>query len=134
MSVFPPTTHLVLAESFMPLQYEIACIVLTALFFFAFSVAREPRGWRRLFQSMFSTSANFSVNKNKVIDESLKRYGIVIAMAILMVDVGLFVWGVTYRSRKSMENMSQEDWLRYNEIQKIQGNNGAAGARKAVGE
>jgi len=123
-----------IADTFMPLAYEIACIVLTALFFFAFSVAREPRGWRRLFQSMFATNTNFSVNRNKVIDESLKRYGIVIAMAILVVDVGLFVWGVTDRSRKSIENMSAEDIMKLNEIQKIHGAGGSAGARKAVGE
>ena len=121
-------------DSFMPLQIEIACIVLTALFFFTFSVAREPRGWRRLFQSMFSTSADFSVNRNKVIDENLKRYGIVIAMIVLVMDVALFVYGRTDRARKSMENMTQEEWLRYNEYQKIQGNQGAEGARKAVGQ
>lgn len=129
-----PDMHFLLADAIMPLKYEIACIVLTALFFFAFSVAREPRGWRRLFQSMFSSSADFSVNRNKVIDESLKRYGIVVAMAILVLDVGLFVWGVTYRSRKSMQSMSQEEWLRYNEYQKIQGGQGAAGARKSVSQ
>lgn len=121
-------------ESFMPLKIEIACIVLTALFFFTFSVAREPRGWRRLFQSMFSTSADFSVNRNKVIDENLKRYGIVIAMIVLVMDVALFVYGRTDRARKSMESMTQEEWLRYNEYQKIQGNQGAEGARKAVGQ
>ncbi len=118
----------------MPLPYQIACIVLTALFFFAFSVAREPRGWRRLFQSMFATSADFSVNKNKVIDENLKRYGIVVAMAILVLDVGLFVWGVTARNRKSLQNMTQEQIMRLNEIQKISGSQGSSGARRAVGE
>ena len=118
----------------MPLPYQIACIVLTALFFFSFSVAREPRGWRRLFQSMFATSADFSVNRNKVIDENLKRYGIFIAMAILVLDVSLFVWGVTYRNRMSMQNMTQEQMMRLNEIHKINGAQGSSGARRAVGE
>lgn len=120
------------AVQFMPLSYQIACIVLTALFFFAFSVAREPRGWRRLFQSMFATSSGFSVNKNKVIDESLKRYGIVIAMVILVADVGLFVWGVTERNRKALENMDNASFQKLMEIQKIQGQNGSAGARSSI--
>lgn len=82
-----------------PLQLQIACIVLTALFLWSFSVAREPRGWRRLFQSMFSKSESFSVNKNKVIDESLKRYGIFVAMIILVADVTCFVMMVTHPLR-----------------------------------
>ena len=60
----------------IPIHYQIACVILTALFIWSFSIAREPRGWRRLFQSMFSKSETFSVNKNKVIDEALKRYGL----------------------------------------------------------
>ncbi len=125
----PPTIESVLLADapFMPLPYQIACIVLTALFFFSFSVAREPRGWRRLFQSMFATSADFSVNKNKVIDESLKKYGIVVAMIILVADVSLFVWGVTARSRNALDNMSAADRMRLMDVQKIQGSQGSSG-------
>jgi predicted phosphohydrolase len=101
-----------------PIEYQIACIVLTALFLWSFSVAREPRGWRRLFQSMFSKSDNFSVNKNKVIDESLKRYGILVAMAILVADVSCFVLMVTYPLR--MKEVTQEQRERQMEINKIQ--------------
>lgn len=102
-----------------PLEYQIACIVLTALFVWSFSVAREPRGWRRLFQSFFSKSGDFSVNKNKMIDESLKKYGIIIAMVILVADVACFVWGVTHRYRVTMQQMTQEEIDRLNEINKI---------------
>lgn len=129
-----PTATAFLAEAFMPLPYQIACIVLTALFFFSFSVAREPRGWRRLFQSMFATSADFSVNKNKVIDESLKKYGIVIAMMFLVADVGLFVWGVTARNRHALEQMKPEDISRLGEIQKIRGANGSDGGRRSISQ
>ncbi|MFN7563770.1 MAG: hypothetical protein ACK5TH_18475 [Prosthecobacter sp.] len=101
-----------------PIEYQIACIVLTALFLWSFSVAREPRGWRRLFQSMFSKSDNFSVNKNKVIDESLKRYGILVAMAILVADVSCFVLMVTYPLR--MKEVTQEQRERQMEIDKIE--------------
>jgi hypothetical protein len=55
-------------EDRLPLPYQIACLLLTALFVWTFSIAREPRGWRRLFQSLFSRSESFSVNKNKVIE------------------------------------------------------------------
>ena len=105
----------------MPIEIQIACIVLTALFFLAFGVAREPRGWRRLFQSMFGSKSDFSVNKNKVIDESLKRYGIVIAMTILVLDVGLFVWGVTYPARMKQNNMTPEERAKMDEIRRIGG-------------
>ena len=102
-----------------PLKYQIACIVLTALFVWSFSVAREPRGWRRLFQSFFSKSGDFSVNKNKMIDESLKKYGIVIAMIILVADVSCFVWGVTHKFRKSAQQMTREEYDRLNEINRV---------------
>lgn len=103
-----------------PLEYQIACIILTALFVWSFSVAREPRGWRRLFQSFFSKSGDFSVNKNKMIDESLKKYGIVIAMIILVADVTCFVWGVTHRYRETMQQMTTEELDRLNELKRIQ--------------
>lgn len=106
----------------IPIQYQIACVILTALFIWSFSIAREPRGWRRLFQSMFSKSESFSVNKNKIIDEALKRYGIVIAMAILVVDVSCFVLGVTYPYREKMKSLSPEQRESMNEINKYQHN------------
>lgn len=113
-----------------PLPYQIACIVLTALFVWAFSVAREPRQWRRLYQSIFSKGDEFSVNKNKVIDESLKNYGITIAMIILVADVSCFVAMVTYQERMRAKQLSVEDWNRLQEQSKIQGsssNSGRAG-------
>jgi predicted anti-sigma-YlaC factor YlaD len=133
MQLLHPIAPILIADAaFMPLPNQIACLVLTALFFFSFSVAREPRGWRRLFQSMFATSADFSVNKNKIIDENLKKYGIVIAMVILVADVSIFVWGVTARNRNALERMSAADRMRLMDVQKVQGTQGAAGASKAV--
>ncbi len=105
----------------IPIQYQIACVILTALFIWSFSIAREPRGWRRLFQSMFSKSETFSVNKNKVIDEALKRYGIGIAMIILVVDVSCFVLGVTYPFREKIRTLSPEQRDNMNEINKVKG-------------
>jgi hypothetical protein len=107
-----------------PLKYQVACIVLTALFVWSFSVAREPRGWRRLFQSLFSKSDEFSVNKNKMIDESLKKYGIIVAMVILVADVSCFVWGITNRYRVAAEQMTSEDWSRLQEHQKLNSSQG----------
>ncbi len=113
----------------MPLQFQIACIVLTALFIWSFSVAREPRGWRRLFQSFFSKSGEFSVNKNKVIDESLKKYGIVIAMIILVADVSCFVWGLTWRQRETEKLLTPEERALQRENNKIN-STGSSGAGK----
>jgi hypothetical protein len=126
----PPVTGV----SFMPLSFQIAFIVLLALFIFSFSVAREPRGWRRLFQSVFANSDTFSVNKNKVIDESLKRYGIVVSMIILVFAVGVFVWGVTDRQRNAYKHMNADDMRKLMEIKKIQGSQGASGARGALSQ
>ncbi len=103
-----------------PLPYQIACIILTALFIWAFMISLEPRKWRRLFQSMFSRAENFSVNRNKVIDEKLKKIGILIAMAILVVDVFCFVMGVTYKQRMQSKNISPEDLNRIQEHARIE--------------
>lgn len=103
-----------------PLQYQIICIVLTALFVWSFVVAREPRQWRRLYQSKFSRAEDFSVNKNKAIDEQLKKYGIIVAMIFLVMDVGFFLWGATYQERHKRASMSQEERLRLTEQEKIQ--------------
>jgi flagellar biosynthesis protein FlhB len=108
----------------IPIQYQIACVILTALFIWSFSIAREPRGWRRLFQSMFSKSESFSVNKNKVIDEALKKYGIIIAMIILVADVSCFVLGVTHPFREKARHLSPEQRESMNEINKIQSGSG----------
>lgn len=121
-----------LMDDRFPLQYQVICIVLTALFIWAFSVAREPRQWRRLYQSMFSKSEDFSVNKNKVIDESLKKYGIIIAMIFLVADVGFFVWGATYRDRMRSADLSKEDMFRLQERNKIQGGNSGATNRSSL--
>ena len=103
------------------IEIQIACVILTALFFLAFGIAREPRGWRRLFQSMFAKSGEFSVNKNKAIDESLKRNGIVVAMIILVIDVGLFVWGITESARVKQNSLTPEERAKMEEIKRIGG-------------
>ena len=118
----------------VPLAAQIACLILTFLFFCAFSVAREPRGWRRLFQSTFSKGGEVSVNKNKVIDESLKKYGIMVAMALLVADVSLFVWGMTYSDRMKAAMQTPEERDKLEEYRKNIGNSGADAARRSVGQ
>lgn len=104
----------------LPLPYQIACLVLTALFVWAFSIAREPRGWRRLYQSTFTKAAEFSVNRNKYLDEKLKRWGIIVAMILLVADVTLFVEGVTAPTRKRQSQMTQEEWQRVQEVRRLE--------------
>jgi hypothetical protein len=104
---------------FFPLPYQIACAVLTALFLWSFSIGRDPRGWRRLYQAKFSRKEDFSVNKNKRLDEIIKKYGITIAMVILMADAGLFVLGVTYRHRHTQTPLTADEKLRAQETQRI---------------
>lgn len=108
-------------EDRLPLPFQIACLVLTALFVCAFNLSREPRSWRRLYQSTFTRADNISVNKNKSIDAKLKKYGIRIAMLILVIDVGVFLVGITAPSRKRVNEMSRDDWNRADEIKRLEG-------------
>lgn len=106
-----------------PLIYQIICIVLTALFVWSFVVSREPRQWRRLYQSKFCRAEDFSVNKNKFIDENLKKYGIIISMIFLVADVGFFLWGASYQDRKKSETTTVEERQRLSEQERIQNRN-----------
>lgn len=140
MSSFQTSLPVVLAaadevvemENF-PLSYQIICIVLTALFLWTFSIARDPRGWRRLYQAKFGKKDEFSVNRNKSIDEGIKKYGIAVAMAFLVADVSFFVMGVTHRYRHSQRPMTQEDKFRAMDTQRIMENAPKDSARRAVG-
>jgi hypothetical protein len=103
-----------------PLFYQIACIILTALFLLTFSIARDPRSWRRLYQAKVSTPRDhFSVNRNKRIDENLKRYGIIIAMAFLVTDVSCFVLGFTYRHRMAAKELTPEEQSKRMDLQRF---------------
>jgi len=102
-----------------PLAYQITCIILSALFLWTFSIARDPRGWRRLYQAKFGKVEDFSVNKNKKIDETIKQYGIIIAMTILVLDVSLFVYGITYRHRAAQRTLTKEEQLQREDMQSL---------------
>ena len=109
----------------IPLGFQISWIVLSALFLWTFSIARNPRGWRRLYQAKFQRSSNFSVNKNKQIDERIKKYGILIAMTILMLDVSLFVYGFTYRHRANQRVLTKEEQLQREDMNNIKSGEGS---------
>lgn len=121
----------VMAEGrqWMPLRYQIACIVLFALFIWSFSIAREPRGWRRLFQARFSRSGDFSVNKNKVIDENLKKYGIVVAMVLLVSTVICFVLGLSQYDRDKIRNSAPSDNIIRRDLNRINADSPAENRR-----
>lgn len=130
-------TNPILAEAgkgveFFPLKYQVACIILTALFLFSFSVTRDPRGWRRLYQTKFGEKDTISVNKNKKIDESIKTYGIYIAMAFLLADVSCFVVGVTHRYRNSDRQLTKEEQFRIMDVQRMNSNGSKDSSRRAV--
>ena len=105
----------------MSVILQIVCIVLAALFFLAFGVAREPRGWRRLYQSTFCKGQDFSVNKNKSTDEKIQSYAMAVAMVILVTGVGLLVWGVMSQAKEKYNNLSAEERAKLEEIKRIGG-------------
>jgi flagellar biosynthesis protein FlhB len=109
-----------------PFPFQIACVVLTGLFVLAFSISREPRSWRRLFQTRIAKSAAISVNRNKYLDETLKKYSMIVAMTFLVADVACFVIGVTAPLRQRQEQMSPEERNRIEEMQRLQGNRPAS--------
>lgn len=119
-------------ESF-PLIYQIACIILTALFLWSFSIARDPRGWRRLYQAKFVKHEDFSVNKNKKIDEAMKKWGILIAMMFLVSDVSCFVLGVTFKYRNNPKQWTKDDMYRAQDVDKVKGDGSGGAAKRALG-
>lgn len=102
-----------------PLIYQIACIILTALFLLAFSVANNPRSWRRLYQAKLSKKEEISVNRNKKLDEDIKKRSMTIAMIILVIDVALFVTGVTYGYRSKQRDMSRDEAMRQLQVEQF---------------
>ncbi len=102
-----------------PLHYQIACIVLTGIFLWTFSIARDPRGWRRLYQTKFARKDEFSVNKNKRIDEAIKKWGIMVAMFFLVFDVAFFVIGITYSARSKKHSLTNEERFHAIDVEKL---------------
>lgn len=107
-------------EDGFPLRYQIACLILSALFIWSFSVSRDPRGWRRLYQSLFAKPDDISVNKNKGIDERLRKWSLIIAMLLLVVDVACFIAGITAPSRHGRQEMTRDQWNQVEELRKLQ--------------
>lgn len=110
-----------LEVEYFPLPYKIGCIVLSGIFLWTFSIARDPRGWRRLYQAKFSNKEGFSVNRNKTIDETIKKWGITIAMMFLIADVACFIFGLTYQIRNRQHEQSPEERSKFMEIQSKKG-------------
>ena len=104
-----------------PLPYQIGFILLTALFAVAFSISREPRQWRRFWQARVARVEEVSVNRNKYLDEQLKHYSILIAMAFLVLDVGVIVAGLTHKYRNTPSTLTEEQRLRVAEQRRLGG-------------
>ncbi len=113
---------LILAEGEIrnfPLHYQIACIVLTGIFILTFSISRDPRGWRRLYQIKFAKKHDFSVNKNKWIDEFIKKWGIFVAMFFLVLDAAIFVIVITKSSRAKSHTMTTDEQFHALDYKKV---------------
>jgi hypothetical protein len=106
---------------FFPLGYQLVWILAAGLFVWTFCIVRHPRSWRRLYQAKFSRGEEISVNRNKQIDEQIKRYGIIISMAFLVVAVTAFLMGITHRHRHTQREMTKVERFRANEMEKLGG-------------
>ena len=119
----------------IPLASQITIIVLTTLFLWTFSIARDPRSWRRLYQAKFAKDDKFSVNKNKRIDEWLKKYGIGISMFVLVCDVTLIVFSLLApRMNAPVDNGSMQDEFRKQDVERWKSSAPVDASRRATGQ
>ncbi len=119
----------------IPLSSQITIIVLTTLFLWTFSIARDPRSWRRLYQAKFAKSDKFSVNKNKRIDEWLKKYGIAISMFVLVCDVTLIVFSLLApRLNAPPVTPSMQDQYRMEDVERWKQGAPVDASRRATGQ
>jgi hypothetical protein len=102
-----------------PLAYQISFVLFMAFFVWAFSIARDPRGWRRLYQAKFERDQEFSVNRNKRLDEVIKKRCIPIAMIFLTAAVGVFILGITHRYRNTPRSTAKEDRFLKEDTQRV---------------
>ena len=107
-------------EERFPIPYQIACFILTTLFVWLFIVSRDPRTWRKMFQSLFQSSEAASSRRSKSIDSRLRKICLRLSMLFLVADVACFVLGVTAASRKRAEEMTPEERFGVEELQRIQ--------------
>jgi len=134
MPDFFNSQNLVLATG-IPLASQITIIVLTTLFLWTFSIARDPRSWRRLYQAKFAKDDKFSVNKNKRIDEWLKKYGIAISMFVLVCDVTLIVFSLLApRLNAPANNSSMQDEFRKQDVERWKTGAPIDASRRATGQ
>lgn len=83
----------------IPLFYKLGCLMLTALVVWGVSVCRDPRGWRRLYQVTFLPTKPISINRNKVMDESLKKWAILATTFLILADLACMTMGVAVASQ-----------------------------------
>lgn len=107
-------------EERFPLHFQIACFILTTLFVWCFIISRDPRTWRKLYQSVFERSRQPSVRRNKAIDSRLRIYGLRLAMLFLVADVACFVLGVTDASRKRAQSLTPEEKFGIEDLKRIE--------------
>ena len=74
-----------------------------------------------MFQSR-RKSRSVTVNKNKVIDAKLKKWGLRVAMILLVADVAVFLFGITAPSRKLRSEMTPDQWNRIQEMRRLEEN------------
>lgn len=93
----------------------------------SFNVARNPRKWRRLYQARWAAGQDFSINRNKALDEMLRTRGLLVAMLFLLAAVVVFVTMLTHASRQRQASMTREDWNHFNEQKRIEKRSPAKG-------
>lgn len=69
------------------------------------------------------------MNKNKVIDENLKKYGIVVAMVLLVSTVICFVLGLSQYDRDKIRNSAPSDNIIRRDLNRINADSPAENRR-----
>lgn len=90
--------------------------VLLLLFLWAILIARRPRDWRRLWQDLMHPGVQISVNRNKRLDELLRRYSVMAGGIFLIAAAASFL----FATRAMVEERKQPTRATFIEAEEIQ--------------
>lgn len=100
----------------MSLALYILTGVMLMLFLWTILIARTPRDWRRLWQDIVHPGVEISVNRNKRLDELVRRYA-VMAGGVFLICAALLFLGAT---RVLVEERRQPTRATHIEVEEIQ--------------
>jgi uncharacterized protein YjeT (DUF2065 family) len=98
----------------------ILATVLFVLFLWSLIIARDPREWRQAFQAVFEDD-NASVNRNKLLDEAIRRWCRRLAGTFLVFSLTVLALGlVLHLQDKNQVNLTPEQRAKLEQLREIE--------------